>query len=213
MRYVQRTGDRPDGCLTFWDAARFREVSGEALRLRDCGLRDNVALLVLLQPIPAAEVPNADHRAAAPVRSSYSGGGGDRACSEGDDVCGSGAGQAGHRLGDGAEVAGARQGGEAAQADTRMGDAAEASAAWQEPSGKGPAEQEACGKGSGSGNRPAANGGGAGGGDGAAPLLLIGNTHLLFNPRRGDIKARCPPSSTHPTSISCCSWACCRFSA
>ena len=171
MRYVRRTGDRPDGCLTFWRRGAFREVTAEAVRLRDLGLRDNVALLVLLEPVPQGAAggrasgalaegptyPTAPNGKAAdfalgtlPVVSSR----GDStaqgcAVSAGKSACGS-----------------------AANGD--MQDAAMAQPAYGPGSGKAASRQLAEGV--------------EGGSAPQAPLLLVGNTHLLFNPRRGDIK-------------------------
>ncbi|KAK9842562.1 hypothetical protein WJX81_006229 [Elliptochloris bilobata] len=136
VRYVRRTGDRPDGCLTFWRRGCFREVSAEALRLRDLGLRDNVALLVLLEPIPDGGGPSSD----GPSQM-----GGPSGWSESD-------------VGDG---------------DARQPRSSKAGAASDAAARNGRAAAEAR------------DGGGAGA---QAPLLLVGNTHLLFNPRRGDIK-------------------------
>lgn len=89
--YAARTGDRCDGCLTFWRRGRFTALQSESLQMRSFGLKDNVALLVLLAPVAAA------------------------------------------------------------------------------PRGPAPAVPHP-----------------------SAPALLIGNTHLLFNPNRGDIKVRHP---------------------
>jgi len=49
--YVQRTGGRADGCATFWLKAKFRAVLVDPLHMSHLGLKDNVALLVLLQPL------------------------------------------------------------------------------------------------------------------------------------------------------------------
>lgn len=46
--YVARTGGRTDGCLTFWRRGRFAALRVDPLQLRRAGLKDNVALLVLL---------------------------------------------------------------------------------------------------------------------------------------------------------------------
>ena len=157
LRYVRRTGDRPDGCLTFWDAARFSAVSAEALRMRDLGLRDNVALLVLLQPIAGGG----------------GGSGGAGPCAVGPEAaaCGDAAASCG--------AAGeAACGGGRAPADAQVANGAPAGGfAQQAP------HPNKAGAGAGV---PVASGAGAA----AAPLLLVGNTHLLFNPRRGDIKVR-----------------------
>ncbi|CAL8463659.1 g3193 [Coccomyxa elongata] len=52
--YAARTGDRCDGCLTFWRRGRFTALRSESLQMRSFGLKDNVALLVLLAPVAAA---------------------------------------------------------------------------------------------------------------------------------------------------------------
>ena len=96
--YASRTGDRSDGCLTFWRAQRFRAKTVQTVCMRDHGLRDNVALLVLLEQTAGPQHQD-----------------------------------------------------------------------WQW--GTGRAEQN-----------------GSTGGPDRPPALLVGNTHLLFNPRRGDIK-------------------------
>ena len=96
--YASRTGDRSDGCLTFWCGQRFRAKAVQTVCMRDHGLRDNVALLVLLE------------QAAGPQQQE-----------------------------------------------------------WQWDTGR--AKQK------GSTQDPV-----------LPPALLVGNTHLLFNPRRGDIK-------------------------
>jgi hypothetical protein len=44
--YASRTGDRTDGCLTFWRKQRFAAKLTETVFMKDHGLRDNVALLV-----------------------------------------------------------------------------------------------------------------------------------------------------------------------
>lgn len=100
--YAARTGDRCDGCLTFWRRGRFVALHSEALQMRSFGLKDNVALLVLLAPVLAT--PSGTPVLATPP---------------------------------------------------------------------GPAA---------AGRFTA---------DPSAPALLVGNTHLLFNPKRGDIKV-CP---------------------
>ncbi|BDA48472.1 probable protein angel homolog 2 at N-terminal half [Coccomyxa sp. Obi] len=51
--YAARTGDRCDGCLTFWRRGRFTALQSESLQMRSFGLKDNVALLVLLAPVAA----------------------------------------------------------------------------------------------------------------------------------------------------------------
>ena len=152
---MRRTGDRPDGCLTFWDAARFTAVSAEALRMRDLGLRDNVALLVLLQPIAGG--------------GGAGGGAGPRAGGPEAAACGDAAASCG--------AAGeAACGGGRAPADAQVANGAPAG-------GFAPHAPHMQKVGAGVGV-PVAGGTGAAG----APLLLVGNTHLLFNPRRGDIK-------------------------
>jgi hypothetical protein len=45
---VARTGGRTDGCLTFWRRGRFASLRVDPLQMRAHGLKDNVALLVLL---------------------------------------------------------------------------------------------------------------------------------------------------------------------
>lgn len=101
--YASRTGDRTDGCLTFWRAQCFSVREVHTVCMRDHGLKDNVALLVLLEP-----------------------------------------------------KAGPQQG------------------EWQWDTGKRQKAQKA----------------GSGSAADAPPALLVGNTHLLFNPKRGDIKVR-----------------------
>jgi len=91
--YAERTGDRCDGCLTFWHRSKFLALRTEGLQMRRFGLKDNVALLVLLAPL-LAPLPGSETEEARPIA------------------------------------------------------------------------------------------------DPSAPALLIGNTHLLFNPKRGDIKVR-----------------------
>lgn len=189
MRYVRRTGDRPDGCLTFWRRGAFREVTAEAVRLRDLGLRDNVALLVLLEPIAQGragwgasgapckapkhpDAPNGKVASFNPKAFPAESCRGDSA------AAGSGQGL----------VAGAAQGcaagagkgvcGSAANGD--MPDAAQAQPVYGQGSGKAGGAASAA-------NVQLAEGV-EGGSEPQAPLLLVGNTHLLFNPRRGDIK-------------------------
>ena len=50
--YASRTGDRTDGCLTFWRKQRFTAKATETVFMRDHGLRDNVALLVSWPALP-----------------------------------------------------------------------------------------------------------------------------------------------------------------
>lgn len=175
VRYVRRTGDRPDGCLTFWRRGALREVTAEAVRLRDLGLRDNVALLVLLEPVPQGAAgglltetptcPNASNGKAANFAS--------------------GALPADSSRGDSAAQGCAVSAGESAcdsAANGEMQDAAMGQPAYGQGSGKA----------GGAAGASVADGrlaeGVEGGSAPPAPLLLVGNTHLLFNPRRGDIK-------------------------
>ena len=44
--YASRTGDRMDGCLTFWRKQRFVAKATEVVFMIDHDLKDNVALLV-----------------------------------------------------------------------------------------------------------------------------------------------------------------------
>eukprot|EP00897_Mesotaenium_endlicherianum_P009636 jgi/Mesen1/8700/ME000052S08127 len=48
-RYKRRTGDACDGCAIFWQADSFCLVQEESIEYRQLGLRDNVALLLVLQ--------------------------------------------------------------------------------------------------------------------------------------------------------------------
>jgi hypothetical protein len=116
--------------------AAFELVDSQRLRFEDHGLRDNVALLTLLQPRRQQEAP-----AGQPRQEKVSANGG------------------------------------AAAAD---GAAANGAPAGQQNgiSSAGPAATAAAG-----------NGVAAAGSGGGLPLLF-GNTHILFNPKRGDIKVR-----------------------
>ncbi|GMH37741.1 hypothetical protein BSKO_05614 [Bryopsis sp. KO-2023] len=53
--FAQRSGGRSDGCATFWRSASFSMLKMETIHYSDFDLRDNVALLVLLQPINQTE--------------------------------------------------------------------------------------------------------------------------------------------------------------
>ena len=44
--YASRTGERTDGCLTFWRTRRFVAKAVDTVFMVDHGLKDNVALLV-----------------------------------------------------------------------------------------------------------------------------------------------------------------------
>lgn len=44
--YASRTGERTDGCLTFWRTQRFVAKAVDTVFMVDHGLKDNVALLV-----------------------------------------------------------------------------------------------------------------------------------------------------------------------
>ena len=44
--YASRTGERTDGCLTFWRTQRFVVKAMDTVFMVDHGLKDNVALLV-----------------------------------------------------------------------------------------------------------------------------------------------------------------------
>ncbi len=46
--YASRTGERTDGCLTFWRTQRFVAKASDTVFMIDHGLKDNVALLVSL---------------------------------------------------------------------------------------------------------------------------------------------------------------------
>ncbi|GAX73472.1 hypothetical protein CEUSTIGMA_g924.t1 [Chlamydomonas eustigma] len=55
---VARTGDRSDGCATFWLQQRFRAVDVLPVQMNEYGLKDNVALLVMLAPVSALQGPS-----------------------------------------------------------------------------------------------------------------------------------------------------------
>ena len=182
VRYVRRTGDRPDGCLTFWRRGAFREVTAEAVRLRDLGLRDNVALLVLLEPTPQG------------ARSGGASGGPTEARKHPDASNGEAAKGAAEAFPAGScrSDTGAAGAGEGACGSAANGDMQDAALAQ-------PLYGQCSDKAGGAAGDLAAAGqlaeGHGGGGAPQAPLLLVGNTHLLFNPRRGDIKVATPAAS------------------
>ena len=176
VRYVRRTGDRPDGCLTFWRRGAFREVTAEAVRLRDLGLRDNVALLVLLEPVPQAAAGGAASGAPTETPENRN------------SLNGKAAGFASGALpGESGRVGSAAQGCAVSAGESACGSAANGD--MQDAAMGQPAYGQGSGK---AGGASAANGklaeGVESGSEHPAPLLLVGNTHLLFNPRRGDIK-------------------------
>lgn len=49
--YASRTGDRSDGCLTFWRKERFTAREVHTVHMNEHGLRDNVALLVSISSL------------------------------------------------------------------------------------------------------------------------------------------------------------------
>ena len=184
MRYVRRTGDRPDGCLTFWRRGAFREVTAEAVRLRDLGLRDNVALLVLLEPVPQGAAGGG-----ATETPSYPCAANGKAASFASEAL-----PADSSRGDSAAQGCAVSAGESACGSAANWDVQDAAVGQ-------PAYGQGSGKAGGAASASAANGrlaeGLEGGSELSAPLLLVGNTHLLFNPRRGDIKVMALPASHH----------------
>jgi hypothetical protein len=123
--------------LRLWRRKRaaFELVDSQRLRFEDHGLRDNVALLTLLQPRRQQEAPAGRPR----QQSSLANGGA-------------------------AAADGAAANGTPAQQQNGGGSAVPAATA--------------------AGSLAAAAGSGGG------PPLLFGNTHILFNPKRGDIKVR-----------------------
>ncbi|KAL6748460.1 hypothetical protein V8C86DRAFT_1153561, partial [Haematococcus lacustris] len=56
--YLGRTGERSDGCATFWRRDRLASGEVQRVRLSEYGLRDNVALLVHLLPLPPQRPPS-----------------------------------------------------------------------------------------------------------------------------------------------------------
>ena len=122
--------------------AAFELIDSQRLRFEDHGLRDNVALLTLLQPRRQQEA-----HAGRPRQQSASVNGG------------------------AAAAYGAAANGTPAGQRNGVGSAAPAVAA----AGSGAA---------------AAGSGIAAAGSSGGPPLLFGNTHILFNPKRGDIKVQ-----------------------
>ncbi|KAL3144846.1 hypothetical protein ABBQ38_001952 [Trebouxia sp. C0009 RCD-2024] len=47
--YVERTGDKTDGCACFWNAAKLRCRDSKMINFADIGLRDNVAQILVLE--------------------------------------------------------------------------------------------------------------------------------------------------------------------
>ncbi len=47
--YAKRGGDKPDGCATLWRTDAFRLLAEETIHFSDHALRDNVALIVVLE--------------------------------------------------------------------------------------------------------------------------------------------------------------------
>ena len=50
--YAQRGGDKVDGCATLWRKDAFRVVACETIHFSEHALRDNVALIVVLEARP-----------------------------------------------------------------------------------------------------------------------------------------------------------------
>ncbi|KAM7259807.1 hypothetical protein ACFE04_015548 [Oxalis oulophora] len=47
--YKRRTGDRADGCATFWKSDKFRMLEGRSIEFEELSLRDNVAQLSVFE--------------------------------------------------------------------------------------------------------------------------------------------------------------------
>jgi len=47
--YAKRGGDKPDGCATLWRTDAFRLLAEETIHFSEYALRDNVALIVVLE--------------------------------------------------------------------------------------------------------------------------------------------------------------------
>jgi hypothetical protein len=132
---VQRPGGRCDGCATFWDPRFLTPVKVDRISMDAHRLKDNVALLMLLQPVsqPGAE---------------------------------------GHK----------------GQAPSPAAAAALPSFSSSSSFHGGPGQPATGGSsGQGSGAAAAAVGVAPGASDLGAQVL-VANTHVLFNPKRGDVK-------------------------
>jgi len=154
MKHAPRTGGRSDGCLTAYKRAEFELVHSETIAMADHGLRDNVALILVLRPkaraVPAAAAASAT--AAAPAAAAAAAAAAPPAAAAAAAV-----------------APGEKKEGEE-EAKDRAAAASAASAAAEEEAKPQPPQPQPP--------RPLPP---------HAPFL-VANTHLLFNPKRGDVK-------------------------
>ena len=188
--YEQRAGDRCDGCATFWNPDRFEAVGVDRIQLAQHGLKDNVALLVMLRTRGGSGSGSGGAVGGSGAEGADVAQGDEQARQEG--ACGSGqSGEGGGSVQVAAQGGKRRSGGE--QQDEAVG----------RRRGRGPSLKDRFTQGGGScpedevlallplsSAATAAAEAAAGGQDmaGRPPLLLVANTHVHFNPRRGDVK-------------------------
>lgn len=189
--YEQRAGDRCDGCATFWNPDSFEAVGVDRIQLAEHGLKDNVALLVMLR---ARGGSGSGSGGSAGETGAEGGGvaqGDEQARQEG--ACGSGrGGEAGISVQAAAQGGKRRSGGE--QQDEAVGRRRSRGLSlkdrFTQGGGSRPEDEEPPAMPPLSSAAAAAAEAAAGGQEmtDKVPLLLVANTHVHFNPRRGDVK-------------------------
>lgn len=189
--YEQRAGDRCDGCATFWNPDSFEAVGVDRIQLAEHGLKDNVALLVMLR---ARGGSGSGSGGSAGETGAEGGGvaqGDEQARQEG--ACGSGrGGEAGISVQAAAQGGKRRSGGE--QQDEAVGRRRSRGPSlkdrFTQGGGSRPEDEEPPAMPPLSSSAAAAAEAAAGGQEmtDKVPLLLVANTHVHFNPRRGDVK-------------------------
>ncbi|KAG1676634.1 hypothetical protein FOA52_008763 [Chlamydomonas sp. UWO 241] len=191
--FLQRSGGRQDGCATFWDPKLFARLGVDNVMMHEHGLKDNVALLVALRPLGPVCEPGA-------------------ASEEQQQQQGQQQGQQHGQQQQQGQQQGQHQEQQQVHAQGRVGVVAQQVAVQQsqqqqhvqqqQGQGQQPQRQRSGrkrGGGAGGSGTPGGMGdapselGGSGAQPSSAPLpsntcLVVGNTHVLFNTKRGDVK-------------------------
>jgi hypothetical protein len=227
-------GGRPDGCATFWKAAKLALAASSQLHFSSHRLRDNVATIALLEPAAAGAAAGAAGRAAVAARRGAGAAAAERSSSgmsmapdlevEGAELghAGPAAGGAAAALAAAARPARRRRPGSGGSSSSGGCSSSSEAGGGSEAEAGSSSGEEGEGEGRGAAGPPlskrrrqhsrrltpdaeaapvAAAAAAAGlkqqprqqqqqqGEEGrAAPLLVVANTHILFNHRRGDVK-------------------------